>query len=181
MPRRLLCRAAGILSPEAWNNSRHNLCWGGSRDWRENFWITRINLQRILESETLRFAAILIICESAKSPAWSSPGHTTGEKHPPHSQRNICFSHPDSRLHISSCLDDWGTNNMSYSSLSSDWREMTNEGGHPHFNTGNQSGGSHTPTRYVLKKQHHHRCRSSSPMGRVILINAPVDGEFKAL
>ncbi|CAF98682.1 unnamed protein product, partial [Tetraodon nigroviridis] len=42
--------------------------------------------------------------------------------------------------------------------------------------TGNQSGGSHSPTCYVLKKQHHHRCRSSSPMGRVILINAPVDG-----
>ncbi|XP_019123495.2 PDZ domain-containing protein 7a [Larimichthys crocea] len=62
-----------------------------------------------------------------------------------------------------------------------DWREMTNGGGHPHFNNGGQAGGSHSSTGYMLKKQQHHhrrqhRRRSSSPMGRVILINAPVDG-----
>eukprot|EP00066_Takifugu_rubripes_P012363 XP_011601629.1 PREDICTED: LOW QUALITY PROTEIN: uncharacterized protein LOC101063348 [Takifugu rubripes] len=64
---------------------------------------------------------------------------------------------------------------MPHSSLSSDWREMTNGGGHPQFNTGSQSGGSHSSTRYMLKK-HRHGYRSSSPMGRVILINAPADG-----
>ena len=68
---------------------------------------------------------------------------------------------------------------MSHSSLSSDWREMTNRGGCPHFYTGNQSGGSHSP--YVLKEQDHHRCRASSPMGRVILINSSADGELKTL
>ncbi|XP_061601007.1 PDZ domain-containing protein 7a [Cololabis saira] len=55
------------------------------------------------------------------------------------------------------------------------WREMTNGGGNPHFNNGGQNGGSHRPMRYMLKKKRH-RHRSSSPMGRVILINAPVDG-----
>ncbi|XP_030604200.1 PDZ domain-containing protein 7a [Archocentrus centrarchus] len=55
------------------------------------------------------------------------------------------------------------------------WREMTNGGGHPHFKSGGQNGGSHSTTRYMVKKQRH-RHRSSSPMGRVILINAPVDG-----
>uniref|UniRef100_A0AAY3ZYL0 PDZ domain-containing protein n=1 Tax=Denticeps clupeoides TaxID=299321 RepID=A0AAY3ZYL0_9TELE len=39
------------------------------------------------------------------------------------------------------------------------------------------TGGSNTATRYMLKKQQRQRgMRSSSPMGRVILINAPVDG-----
>ncbi|KAM9345346.1 PDZ domain-containing protein 7a [Symphorus nematophorus] len=65
---------------------------------------------------------------------------------------------------------------MARSSHPSGWGEMTNGGGHPHFNNGGQTGGSHSTTRYMLKKQHHHRRRSSSPMGRVILINAPVDG-----
>ncbi|KAJ8418091.1 hypothetical protein AAFF_G00138000 [Aldrovandia affinis] len=51
-------------------------------------------------------------------------------------------------------------------------REMTN-GAHP----SGQAGGSHTATRYLLRKQQRHRgIRSSSPMGRVILINSPVDG-----
>ncbi|XP_028323869.1 PDZ domain-containing protein 7a isoform X1 [Gouania willdenowi] len=65
---------------------------------------------------------------------------------------------------------------MAHSMLSSDWREMTNGGGHPHFTNGGQNGGSHSTTRYMLKKQRRHRHRSSSPMGRVILINAPVEG-----
>ncbi|KAM9847559.1 PDZ domain-containing protein 7a [Aulostomus maculatus] len=65
---------------------------------------------------------------------------------------------------------------MARSFHSSGWREMTNGGGHPHLNHDSQAGGSHTTTRYMLKKQHRHRRRSSSPMGRVILINAPVDG-----
>ncbi|XP_042358776.1 PDZ domain-containing protein 7a [Plectropomus leopardus] len=65
---------------------------------------------------------------------------------------------------------------MAHSSHSSDWRGMTNGGGHPHFNHGGQAGCSQSTTRYMLKKQHRHRRRSSSPMGRVILINAPVDG-----
>ncbi|XP_054655451.1 PDZ domain-containing protein 7-like isoform X3 [Dunckerocampus dactyliophorus] len=57
------------------------------------------------------------------------------------------------------------------------WREMTNGGGHPHHvNSGGQAGGSHSSARYMLKRQQRHRRRSSSPMGRVILINAPVDG-----
>ncbi|XP_058507327.1 PDZ domain-containing protein 7a [Solea solea] len=61
---------------------------------------------------------------------------------------------------------------------SSDRREMTNGAGHPHFNNnGGQGGGSHSAARYMLKKQHRHRHRSSSPMGRVILINAPLDGD----
>ncbi|XP_067466257.1 PDZ domain-containing protein 7a [Thunnus thynnus] len=65
---------------------------------------------------------------------------------------------------------------MARSSHSPGWREMTNGGGHPHLNNGGQTEGSHSTTRYMLKKQHRHRRRSSSPMGRVILINAPVDG-----
>uniref|UniRef100_A0A3P9PYD6 PDZ domain containing 7a n=1 Tax=Poecilia reticulata TaxID=8081 RepID=A0A3P9PYD6_POERE len=56
-------------------------------------------------------------------------------------------------------------------------KTMTNGGGHPHFSNGGQGGGSQSTTRYMLKKQQQrHRRRSSSPMGRVILINAPVDG-----
>nr|XP_040034464.1 PDZ domain-containing protein 7-like [Gasterosteus aculeatus aculeatus]XP_040034465.1 PDZ domain-containing protein 7-like [Gasterosteus aculeatus aculeatus] len=62
---------------------------------------------------------------------------------------------------------------MASSSHASGSREMTKGGGHPHSN---HAGGSHSTTRYLLKKQHHHRSRSSSPMGRVILINVPVDG-----
>ncbi|KAM6997184.1 PDZ domain-containing protein 7a [Tautogolabrus adspersus] len=65
---------------------------------------------------------------------------------------------------------------MAHSSHPSGWREMTNGGGHPHYHSGGQAGGSHSTTRYMLKKQNRHRHRSSSPMGRVILINAPVDG-----
>ncbi|KAM7408690.1 hypothetical protein PAMA_002423 [Pampus argenteus] len=65
---------------------------------------------------------------------------------------------------------------MARSSHSPGWREMTNGGGHPHLNNGGQTGGSHSTTRYMLKKQHRHKRRSSSPMGRVILINSPVDG-----
>nr|XP_046257745.1 PDZ domain-containing protein 7-like [Scatophagus argus] len=58
---------------------------------------------------------------------------------------------------------------MARSPHPSGWREMTNGGGNP--------GGSHRTTRYMIQRQHHqHRRRSSSPMGRVILINAPVDG-----
>ncbi|XP_036403226.1 PDZ domain-containing protein 7-like [Megalops cyprinoides] len=59
-------------------------------------------------------------------------------------------------------------------SLDSGQREMTN---------GGLGGGGHTATRSLLKKQQQrqqggasHRKRSSSPMGRVILINSPVDG-----
>lgn len=39
--------------------------------------------------------------------------------------------------------------------------------------------GSHTATRNLLRKKEQRRrgIRSSSPMGRVILINSPVDGE----
>ncbi|CAN9499782.1 unnamed protein product [Ophioblennius macclurei] len=55
-------------------------------------------------------------------------------------------------------------------------REMTNGGGHPLVTNRGQNGGSHSTVRYMVKKQQHRRCRSSSPMGRVILINAPVDG-----
>ncbi|XP_035461822.2 PDZ domain-containing protein 7a isoform X1 [Scophthalmus maximus] len=65
---------------------------------------------------------------------------------------------------------------MAHPAHPSGWREMTNGGGHPHVNHGGQRGGSQSTTRYMLKKQHRHRRRSSSPMGRVILINAPVDG-----
>ncbi|XP_078144740.1 PDZ domain-containing protein 7a [Centroberyx gerrardi] len=65
---------------------------------------------------------------------------------------------------------------MAHSSHPSGRREMTNGGGRPHPHNGGQAGGSHTATRYMQKKQHRHRGRSSSPMGRVILINAPVDG-----
>ncbi|XP_029962533.1 PDZ domain-containing protein 7a [Salarias fasciatus] len=63
---------------------------------------------------------------------------------------------------------------MAHSSHS--WREMTNGGGHPLITNGGQNGGSHSAVRYMVKKQQPRRCRSSSPMGRVILINAPVDG-----
>ncbi|XP_034464904.1 PDZ domain-containing protein 7a [Hippoglossus hippoglossus] len=65
---------------------------------------------------------------------------------------------------------------MAHSAHPPGWREMTNGGGNPHFNNGGQAGCSHSNTRYRLKKQQRHRRRSSSPMGRVILINAPVDG-----
>ncbi|XP_061546795.1 PDZ domain-containing protein 7-like [Phycodurus eques] len=53
-------------------------------------------------------------------------------------------------------------------------REMTNGGGRLRVHNGGQAGGSHC---YMLKRQQQgHRRRSSSPMGRVILINAPVQG-----
>ncbi|KAI9535374.1 hypothetical protein NQZ68_002928 [Dissostichus eleginoides] len=65
---------------------------------------------------------------------------------------------------------------MARSPHPSGWREMTNGGGHPHYNHGGQTGGSHSTPRYMQKKHHRHRRRSSSPMGRVILINSPVDG-----
>lgn len=41
--------------------------------------------------------------------------------------------------------------------------------------------GMHTATRNLLRKkeQRRHGIRSSSPMGRVILINSPVEGEEK--
>ncbi|XP_029925890.1 PDZ domain-containing protein 7a isoform X2 [Myripristis murdjan] len=65
---------------------------------------------------------------------------------------------------------------MAHSSHPSGWREMTNGGGHPHLHNGGQTGGSQAAPRYMQMKQHRHRGRSSSPMGRVILINAPVDG-----
>ncbi|KAM3862978.1 PDZ domain-containing protein 7a [Diretmus argenteus] len=65
---------------------------------------------------------------------------------------------------------------MAHSSHPSGRREMTNGGGHPHLHNEGQTGGSHTATRYMQRKQHRHKHRSSSPMGRVILINAPVDG-----
>ncbi|MEQ2284363.1 hypothetical protein AMECASPLE_020928 [Ameca splendens] len=55
------------------------------------------------------------------------------------------------------------------------WSKMTNGGGHPHFSNGSQGGGSQSTTRYMQKKQQRHKRRSSA-MGRVILINAPVDG-----
>ncbi|KAJ8365296.1 hypothetical protein SKAU_G00141270 [Synaphobranchus kaupii] len=52
-------------------------------------------------------------------------------------------------------------------------KEMTN-GSH----AAGHAGGAHTATRNLLRKQQrqHRRMRSSSPMGRVILINSPVDG-----
>ncbi|KAM4606945.1 PDZ domain-containing protein 7a [Polymixia lowei] len=65
---------------------------------------------------------------------------------------------------------------MAHSSHPSGRREMTNGGGHTHPHNGGQTVGSHTATRYMQRKQHRHRGRSSSPMGRVILINSPVDG-----
>ncbi|KAL3050356.1 hypothetical protein OYC64_012401 [Pagothenia borchgrevinki] len=65
---------------------------------------------------------------------------------------------------------------MARSPHPSGWREMTNGGGHPSYNHGGQTGGSHSTPRYMQKKHHRHRRRSSSPMGRVILINSPVDG-----
>ncbi|XP_055785395.1 PDZ domain-containing protein 7-like [Salvelinus fontinalis] len=51
--------------------------------------------------------------------------------------------------------------------------------GHPHSHNGGhggQAGGSHSTNRYMQKKHHRHRGGRSSPMGRVILINSPVDG-----
>ncbi|XP_012989661.3 PDZ domain-containing protein 7 [Esox lucius] len=52
-----------------------------------------------------------------------------------------------------------------------------NGGGQPHpHNGGLQAGGSHSTNRYMQKKYHRHRGGRSSPMGRVILINSPVDG-----
>ncbi|XP_076022127.1 PDZ domain-containing protein 7a, partial [Genypterus blacodes] len=67
---------------------------------------------------------------------------------------------------------------MAHPSHSSGWVGMTNGGGHPHFTNGAQAGGSHTKTHYVLRRHHQHPGRrSSSPMGSVILINAPDDGE----
>ncbi|XP_066549610.1 PDZ domain-containing protein 7 [Amia ocellicauda] len=62
-------------------------------------------------------------------------------------------------------------------SLDSPRREMTN-GSH----SGAAAGGAHTATRYLLRKQNRQQNgqargnRSPSPMGRVILINSPVDG-----
>uniref|UniRef100_A0A3P9HLI6 PDZ domain-containing protein 7 n=1 Tax=Oryzias latipes TaxID=8090 RepID=A0A3P9HLI6_ORYLA len=56
------------------------------------------------------------------------------------------------------------------------WKELTNGGGHPHLKNGGQNGGSHSTMRYMVKKQNRRTRRSSSPMGRVILINAPADG-----
>ncbi|CAL8256224.1 unnamed protein product [Lota lota] len=57
---------------------------------------------------------------------------------------------------------------------------MVARGDHPHplnGGGGGQPGGSHTATCYMQKKkQRRHRHRSSSPMGRVILIHTPVDG-----
>uniref|UniRef100_A0A6Q2Z4D2 PDZ domain-containing protein 7 n=1 Tax=Esox lucius TaxID=8010 RepID=A0A6Q2Z4D2_ESOLU len=63
---------------------------------------------------------------------------------------------------------------MAHSSDYYNQREMTNGGGHsqPH----NGAGGSHSTNRYMQKKYHRHRGGRSSPMGRVILINSPVDG-----
>ncbi|KAK6487257.1 PDZ domain-containing protein 7-like [Huso huso] len=62
-------------------------------------------------------------------------------------------------------------------SFDSPRREMTN-GSHP----SGQAGGANTATRYLLRKQYRLQngqprgIRSSSPMGRVILINSPEDG-----
>uniref|UniRef100_A0A8C4RNH1 PDZ domain containing 7a n=1 Tax=Erpetoichthys calabaricus TaxID=27687 RepID=A0A8C4RNH1_ERPCA len=56
-------------------------------------------------------------------------------------------------------------------------RDMTNG-----LNPSSQSGGTSTATRYLLRKQYRQQngtprgIRSSSPMGRVILINSPVEG-----
>ncbi|KAI5606807.1 PDZ domain-containing protein 7 isoform X1, partial [Silurus asotus] len=62
---------------------------------------------------------------------------------------------------------------MAYSSAESN-REMTN-GANPNIYPGGP--GTSTLPRYLHKKQQRQRgIRSSSPMGRVILINAPVDG-----
>ncbi|XP_026800081.3 PDZ domain-containing protein 7a [Pangasianodon hypophthalmus] len=62
---------------------------------------------------------------------------------------------------------------MAYSSAESR-REMTN-GAHPNTHPGGP--GTSTLPRYLHKKQQRQKgMRSSSPMGRVILINAPVDG-----
>lgn len=64
---------------------------------------------------------------------------------------------------------------MAYSSAESR-REMTN-GAHPNTHPGGP--GASTLPRYLHKKQQRQKgMRSSSPMGRVILINAPVDGEL---
>ncbi|KAF4090249.1 hypothetical protein AMELA_G00049710 [Ameiurus melas] len=62
---------------------------------------------------------------------------------------------------------------MAYSSAESH-REMTN-GAHPNTHPGGL--GTSTLPRYLHKKQQRQKgMRSSSPMGRVILINSPVDG-----
>ncbi|XP_053476983.1 PDZ domain-containing protein 7a isoform X1 [Ictalurus furcatus] len=62
---------------------------------------------------------------------------------------------------------------MAYSSAESH-REMTN-GAHPNTHPGGP--GTSTLPRYLHKKQQRQKgMRSSSPMGRVILINSPVDG-----
>lgn len=64
---------------------------------------------------------------------------------------------------------------MAYSSAESH-REMTN-GAHPNTHPGGP--GTSTLPRYLHKKQQRQKgMRSSSPMGRVILINSPVDGEL---
>ncbi|CDQ63968.1 unnamed protein product [Oncorhynchus mykiss] len=79
---------------------------------------------------------------------------------------------------------------MAHSSDYHNHREMTNGrghplphphngGGYPHPHNGGhggQAGGSHSTNRYMQKKHHRHRGGRSSPMGRVILINSPVDG-----
>lgn len=58
-------------------------------------------------------------------------------------------------------------------------KEMTN-GAHPNTHPGGP--GTSTLPRYLHKKQQRQKgMRSSSPMGRVILINAPVDGELQIL
>ncbi|XP_029496162.2 PDZ domain-containing protein 7-like [Oncorhynchus nerka] len=76
---------------------------------------------------------------------------------------------------------------MAHSSDDHNHRKMTNGrghplphphngGGYPHPHNGGQAGGSHSTNRYRQKKHHRHRGGRSSPMGRVILINSPVDG-----
>uniref|UniRef100_A0A673BKF2 PDZ domain containing 7a n=1 Tax=Sphaeramia orbicularis TaxID=375764 RepID=A0A673BKF2_9TELE len=65
---------------------------------------------------------------------------------------------------------------MAHSFHPSGWEEMTNGWGHPHLINGGRTGGSQNTSHYLLKKPHHQRHKSSSPMGRIILINAPFDG-----
>ncbi|KAJ8013788.1 hypothetical protein DPEC_G00033420 [Dallia pectoralis] len=84
---------------------------------------------------------------------------------------------------------------MAYSSDYYNQREMTNGGGQPYLHNEGQphprngsqphphrggqphphNGGSHSTNRYT-QKYNRHRGGRSSPMGRVILINSPVDG-----
>lgn len=122
-----------------------------------------------------------VICDKGPSP------FMTGITNPPlPSCPLVCISYRrDSRPRTSSSLDvEWPscpTFSMAHSSHPSGRGEMTNGGGHPHFNSVGHAGASSSSTRYLLKKQQRHRRRSSSPMGRVILINAPVDGEFRVL